>query len=221
MSKGGTQQQETPQQRAAVDHAVQLMADYKKRWLPVQQQLAGKIQAMGEPGSAAEKMAEGKASTDTAIQFAQAQGALEKSLSNHGAGVGSSRSNLAIAGLGNDVAKSTGLSKMIADEQIDDAYTQGLGALMASGRGQRASVGNSLGRQAAQSGAQARQDAQLAMQDHMGDMAMVGQAAGYGLQAGLGAMMAPKVGVTGTNDIKGGGGSDGLAAWGRYGVGGD
>src|SRR6266850_3449458 len=138
MSKGGGEIQETAQQKAMAEHAVNLMNDYRQRWLPVQQRLASQIEAEGAEGSAARKEATGKAATDVQMQFGGAQGALEKGLSNAGAAVGSSKSNLAAGGAGADLAKSKGLGGMIANEQINDAYTQGLGALMALGQGKSA-----------------------------------------------------------------------------------
>lgn len=53
------EQQETPQQRAMVDRAVNLFQDWKQRWLPVQRNLRGQIQAMGKPGSQAREAASG------------------------------------------------------------------------------------------------------------------------------------------------------------------
>lgn len=186
MSKGAQQVQETPQQKAMAEHAVNLMNDYKSRWLPVQQKLAGQIEATGAEGSAARKEATGKAATDVQLQFGQAQGALEKGLSNSGAAVGSSKSNLAIAGTGADIAKSKGMSGMIADQQIDDAYTQGLGALMATGQGKQATVANSLASQAQQSGFQSAADARASLAEREGTAGLVGQVAGYGLQSAMG-----------------------------------
>lgn len=185
MSKGGQQIEETPQQKALQEHAVNLMADYRQRWLPVQTRLAGQIEAEGKEGSAARREAMGKAVTDTQMQFGQAQGALEKGLTNSGAAVGSSKSNLAVTGLGSDVAKSKGLSSMIGDQQITDAYTQGLGALMAIGQGKQANVANSLASQAQQSSYQARADASASMQERQGYAGLAGQAAGYGLQSAM------------------------------------
>lgn len=181
MSKGG-QIQETPQQRAMVEMASQKMADYKQRWLPVQQKLAQQIESQGADGSAARKAAEGKAATDTQLQFNKAQGALEKSLSNSGAAPGSSRANLAVTGMGNDLAKSKGLSTMIGDQQIDDAYTQGLSTLTAMGQGKSANVSNSLAQQARQSGMQAQSDAQTSLANQQGMGELAGTVAGAGLQ---------------------------------------
>lgn len=181
MSKGG-KVSETPQQRAMVQMATQKMADYKQRWLPVQQRLAQQVQTQGAEGSAARKAAEGKAATDTQLQFNKAQGALEKSLTNSGAGAGSSKANLAVTGMGNDLAKSKGLSTMIGDQQIDDAYTQGLSALMSIGQGKSASVGNAMANQARQSGMQAQADAQTSLANQQGMGELAGMAAGAGLQ---------------------------------------
>jgi hypothetical protein len=186
MSKGGDQVQETVAQRAMAEHAVNLMNDYRQRWLPVQQKLAQQVEAMGAEGSAARREAQGKAATDTQLQFSQAQGALEKGLTNAGAAPGSSRASLAITGMGADLAKSKGLSTMIADQQIDDAYTQGLSALMNIGQGKAGSVANSMAIQAQQSGAQARADASAALAEKQAYGELAGQVAGYGLQTALG-----------------------------------
>lgn len=181
MSKGGSKVKETPQQRAMAEHAANLYADYKKRWLPVQQNLAAQVQEMGKADSSARHLATGKAATDTAAQFAGAQGALEKTLANS-TGLGSSRAKLAITGMGEDRAKATGLGTTIADQQIDDAYTEALGALAATGRGERAQVSNSLTRQAGMSAHQAQADAQAALTERMGQARVVGTVAGYGMQ---------------------------------------
>lgn len=193
MSKGGEQQQETPQQRAMAEHAVNLMQDYKQRWLPVQQKLAKQVEAMGAEGSAQRREAAGKAATDTQLQFAQAQGALEKGLTTAGAAPGSSRANLAVTGMGTDLAKSKGLSTMIGEQQIEEAYTQGLGALMNIGQGKAASVAGSLESQARQSATQAAADARASLAEQQGTGALVGQVAGYGLQSALAGPNVPKV----------------------------
>lgn len=187
MSKGGGGKvEETSQQRAMADFAMNQLRDYKQRWLPVQKQLAAQIQTMGEKGSAARTAATGKASNDTAMQFAQAQGALEKSLTNQRVGMNSSRAKLAMAGMGADKATSTGMSTMIADQQIDDAYMSGLTALTAIGRGERGQVADSLASQARQSGRQAAADAEASMLQRAGNAQMAGQLVGYGLGAAMG-----------------------------------
>ena len=183
-SKAG-QQQETSAQRANADHAVKLMDDYKQRWLPVQQQLAKTIEASGAKDSDARKLAAGKSSTDTAMQFDKAGTGLEKSLSNSGVGPGSSRANLAVTGMGSDAATSTGLGHVMSDQQVDDAYTQGLGALTALGRGERALVGSSMTDQARQSQAQAANDASISLMQRQGDAAIAGQVVGFGVQQGM------------------------------------
>jgi len=182
-SKAG-QQSETAQERAQADHAVALMQDYKQRWLPLQQKLASTIEQEGKPDSAARRMATGKASTDTAMSFDKAETQLEKGLSNSGAAPGSSRANLAITGLGTDAAASTGLGHMMSEQAVDDAYTQGLGALTSLGRGEKASVGNALTAQAKQSASQAASDAQISLMNRQGDAAAAGQLVGFGIQQG-------------------------------------
>lgn len=177
--------QETVQQRAAVDHAVRLMDDYKKRWLPVQENLAKHIVESGQAGSRERTAATGRASTDNAIQFSRAGSAVEKSLANSGAAPGSAKFNLGVTGLGEDQAKSRAAGAMMSDQMIDDAYTKGLSALMATGRGERQQVGNALADQATMSGRQAAMDAEAALQQRAGQAGLVGQFAGFGLQQGF------------------------------------
>lgn len=174
---GGNSIKETSAQVALAQHAQLLMDDYKARWLPVQQNLASQIEAMGKPGSPQRTEAAGKASTDTAIQFSRAQGALEKSLTNRGAAPGSGRFAAGVTGLGDDAAKSSSLNQMISGQQIDDAYTKGLGALTAIGQGQSAEVSQGLTNQAQTSGLQAEADAKAALEDRMA----MGGAIGTGL----------------------------------------
>jgi hypothetical protein len=202
-SKAG-QQSETSQERAQAQHALALMQDYKQRWLPLQTQLAKTIEQEGEAGSSARKLAAGKASTDTAMAFDKAGTQLEKGLSDSGAMPGSSRANLAVTGLGTDAAASTGLGHMMSEQAVDDAYTQGLGALTSLGRGEKAMVGNSLTQQAQQSASQAAADAKVSLMNRQGDAAAGGQLLGFGIQQGA---------------TKFGSGVNGFAAMDPYGMG--
>lgn len=186
MSKGGNQVNETPQQRALVNFALQQLQDYKQRWLPVQQSLGRQITEMGKPGSAEEKGAEGRATTDTSMQFAQAEGALQKTLANRGANVGSSRFKLATTGMGEDEAKTRGLGLTMADQQIQDAYTKGLASLTAIGRGDKAIVANGLADQAAQSARTAQASAETSAMERAGNAEMLGQIGGFGMQQAFG-----------------------------------
>ena len=97
----------------------------------MQRKLAGQIEAEGAPNSAARREAAGKAATDTQIQCEGAKGQLEKQLTNAGAAPGSGRANLAITGLGSDVAKSKGLSTTISDQQIEWGVLPQIGAAVA------------------------------------------------------------------------------------------
>jgi hypothetical protein len=192
--------QETAQQRAMADYAINRWADWKQRWLPVQKHLTAQIQAMGKPGSAAREAAAGKVVTDTTMQFGRAQGAVQKALTNSGAAAGSSRFNLGVTGLGEDQAKSRGLGLMASDQMIDDAYVQGLSAITATGRGERAIVADSLGRQAQQSTRQAMADAEASATERAGNAALIGQFAGYGLQRA----MSPGTAAGPTGSVPGG-----------------
>lgn len=198
MSKGGDRAEETPQQRAQVEFAVNQLADYKKRWLPVQQRLATAVQEMGKEGSSARKAAAGKANVDSAINFEKAQGAVQKMLTAGGAAPGSGKFDLGVTGVETDKAASRGLGVTIADQQVDDAYLSGLSALAATGKGQRAQVADSLGRQAQQSARQAQADAEASVQQHAAQAGLAGQFAGYGLQSAFGAQPKPQAPGMGT-----------------------
>jgi hypothetical protein len=177
--------QETAQERALAQHARDSYTDWKQRWLPLQKQLARSITAAGDENSPQRGLAAGKASTDTAIQFADAGSKLEKQLTATGAGLNSGRAVMATTGLGDDAAKSTGMGLTISDQQMNDAYVEGLAALTSIGQGQRAQVGDAMGLQARQSAQQAQTDASIALENRAGNAELVGQFAGYGLQQGL------------------------------------
>ena len=183
-SKAG-QVQTTPAQAALADHALSQLNDYRQRWLPVQMKLASTIEQEGKADSAERKLATGKGSTDVATEFGKAQGAVNKALANAGVAPGSPRATLATTGMGADYAGSTGLSHLMGEQAIDDAYTQGLGALMTEGRGQAAQVGQNMSTQAAASAAQARADAEASMTQREAEGGAIGTAAGFGLQQAM------------------------------------
>lgn len=180
MSKGGSEIKETAQQRAMADFAVNQLQDYTKRWLPLQKRLAAQTMESGAAGSAARKSAAGRANVDTQIAFAGAGEGLEKKLAGTGRNLGA-----AMTGMADNAATSRGMGQVTANQSVDDAYTETLAALAATGRGERAGVGNSLSRQAAISGDQAAADAQSALAKETAIGETAGSLAGYGLQAAM------------------------------------
>lgn len=84
MGKKSGQVRETEQQRALADVANKQLADYRARWLPVQRKLAEGVKRDGAQGSDARKIAAGKASTDSAVRFGEAKGAVESALTESG-----------------------------------------------------------------------------------------------------------------------------------------
>lgn len=221
MGKKSGQVKETPQQKAMAQVAMAQLADYRKRWLPVQRNLAETIKRDGAADSSARRQAAGQASTEGAVRFGEARGALESALTDSGAGVGSSKFKLATAGLGDDEATSRGLGFVAADQAIDDGYMQGLGALAAIGRGERANAMGGMARVADMSGQQAKADAEMSAQRRAGNAQMVGQLAGFGLSQAMRPAAAAPQGVNGTNDIAGVNGANAQDQWLRFGVGGD
>src|SRR5258706_13088410 len=110
--------------------------------------------------------------TDTAAAFAPVPEAAIANAANTGA-LGSSRQKLAIGTTGNDLATSAGMGAVAADQATDQAYVQGLGAVSALGRGEKASAINGLAQSAAISGEQARADAEASPEAPMGTPAIV------------------------------------------------
>lgn len=200
MAGGGSGQvKETAAQIALADHAKQLMDDYQQRWLPVQKNLGAQIEAEGQPDSWQRTEAKGKANADSQMQFAQAEGGVEKALSNRGVAPGSGRFDLGVTGMGLDKAKSSGLNQMVSDERISQAYTEGLGAMTAIGQGQSAQVSNGMAQQARDSAVQAQADAQASMMGEEGTAGAVGTALGFAAQQGLKGWNAPPPVVMGSN----------------------
>lgn len=220
--KGSGQTEETPAQRAMAQHANNLMKDYQQRWLPVQKNLIRTVQVQGAEGSPMRAEATGKSNADTEAAFGKAEGALQSRLTASGALPGSSKANLAIADLGTNKAASKGLGKTAADQRVTDAYLGGLTQIMALGRGEKAQATSGMSQIADMSGAQARHDAGLALQEKMGYAQLGAQAVGMGVQQGMGpnGPVVPQA-VNGTNDLQGVTGRNALNTWSRFGVGAD
>jgi hypothetical protein len=108
--------------------------------------------------------------------------------------------------MGTDAAKSTGLGTMIADQQVKDAYTQGLSALAATGQGRSAMIGNNMEQQARSSARQASTDAAIAAEQASAQGQLVGRLAGYGMFAASQGPNFVKPGVFGSYDNPANGG---------------
>lgn len=212
--------QQTPQQKAQAEVALQQLADFRQRWAPLQRQMADTITKAGGRESFERKAAQGMASTDTAAQFADAQTKVREQTEAQGLG-GSTKQKLGIAGLGDDAAISTGMGIAGADQRIDDAYVQGLGQVMALGRGEKAGAIQGMGQMARMSGQQAASDAAMALQRRAGNAQLAGQALGMGLSGALSPAPAAPNTFTGTNDFSGVNGTNAMSTWNQYGVGGD
>lgn len=182
MAKKSGQVQETAQERALADVGKQQLQDFKTRWLPVQQQFAAGVAKSGEAGSYERGRATTMAGVDTSVQFGQVGDKLDAGAAARGA-FGSAGHKLAITGLAEDRATSGGLAAVAADQGVSDQYTSGLGAVMALGRGEKATAIQGLGVQARVSGMQAQADANQAMADRAGQYQLAGTAVGIG--AGL------------------------------------
>lgn len=176
---------QTPQQRAQAEVAIQQLQDFRQRWQPLQKQLAQTIVDAGQRGSFQREQARGMAATDTAAEFGRAQQKMREGTEAAGLG-GSSKQKLGIAGLGDDAATSAGFGVAGADQRIDEGYVQGLGQLMALGRGEKAGAIQGMGDMARMSGQQAASDAQMALANRAGQAQVAGQALGIGLSTAMG-----------------------------------
>lgn len=215
MSGNREGQEETPQQRAMVQLALAKVQDYKQRWLPLQKNLAQHIKDLLPADSRARREAKGIASTSTETQFADARDKVEGGLART-AGLNSGKAKLAIAGMGEDQAMSTGLGLAGADQRIDDAYVSGLNTIMQLGQGQQGMAIRGTADEAALSGQRAQADARASLESRMGNAQLIGQFAGTGL-----GLMKPGGGVPGSNDLPGVNGSNAMDQWMRLGVGAD
>lgn len=206
--------QETAAQRALADVARQQVEDVEARWRPVQTRLAKGIVEEGQADSFTRRRADTMAKVDTGVAFAGAREKVNEQAAAAGE-LGTSAHKLALTGMAEDQATSSGLSAVAADQAVTDQTVQGLGAVTAIGRGEKATAINGLAQAANLSGQQASADAEASLQRRMGTAQVLGKAAGLGLS------MARRPEVNGTNDIAGVNGSNAMDMWLTYGVGGD
>lgn len=184
--------QETPQQRALVEIGRAKMDDWRQRWLPVQKQFADRVVADSAPDSFARRRAATMSGVDTTAQFATAADRLDQgAAATHT--LGSARQKLAITGMGDDLATSTGLSRVATNSAVDDATLAGLGTVASLGQGQQATAISGMQRSADISARQAEADAQRSLENRMGDATLAGKIVGAG--AGLWQGSAPSTGI--------------------------
>lgn len=181
MSGDKNETQETPQQAALVEKARAQLADYKARWLPLQKRMAQQIQDMGAEDSGARQRAKGRAAVESTVKFGQARANVEKTLTNQGRGPGSAAFGLGLGDLAANQAASKAGGMAMADQAIDNAYVQGLSALTAIGRGEKANAIQGETQLAAMSGRQAAADADEAAAAAAGNTKLIGTVAGMGL----------------------------------------
>lgn len=177
--------QETPQQRALTELATRQLEDYRRRWLPLQMDLSRTITEMGAPDSRERRQARGLASTETEARYSSAREKLEGGLGATGQ-LGSSKGKMALTGLSEDQATSTGLGLAGADRQIENAYTTGLANIMKLGQGQRADAMGGMANDAAMSARRAAADASASLERRMGNAQLVGKVAGRAYVANSG-----------------------------------
>lgn len=188
-------QEETAAQRALAQVARQQLDDFRRRWQPLQTKMAENIVRAGGADSFERRRADTMAKVDTTAAFGRTADAIDSTAAASGE-FGGSAHKLAIVGSNADQATSSGLSAVQADQAITDQTVQGLGAVTALGRGERAQAVNNMGRVAALSGQQAQADAQASLASRMGDAQLAGQIVGMGAGLGMNSLGAAAPGMT-------------------------
>jgi hypothetical protein len=179
MGKPSPQVKETPAQKAMATVTMQRLADFRKRWMPVQQKAAADIVRAGEAGSFERRRAATMSGADNAMNFGMANKRLTGAMIDSGAS-GSSKEKLAITGMGADQATSVGLGEVAADQAVTDQTIQGLNSITAMGRGESATATSGMQAAAADSAQRASADAETSLRGKIGDATLAGQVAGMG-----------------------------------------
>lgn len=182
MGKNAGQVQETPQQRAMLDIAIQKVQVFRQKYAPLLRKAGADITRAGEAGSFERHHGAGMALTDTAAKFSGAGEAAIDAAAAKGA-LGGSGQKLALTGLSQDQAVSSGFAATRADQAGDNATVGGLGAVIAAGQGQESSALQGMQKSADLSGQQAEADAAASLQNRIGEASTIGRVVGVG--AGL------------------------------------
>lgn len=202
MSKPDNSIQETPAQKAQYEIATAQLKDWRQRYLPVLKTYAAQTERAGLADSQERRHATAMTGTDTSAKFGQANDAALAQSTASGT-LGSSRQKLGLTGMGDDQATSTGFGSVAADQAVDDSTVQGLKAVTSIARGEKADTMDAIGRNAAISGAQAANDAEMSLQNRIGNASLAGKIIGGagGLWMGQaktpGSLPDPRAGVRG------------------------
>lgn len=181
MSKKDGGVAETAQEVALAQVAKAKVADFRKRWYPLQKQNALQIDRSGAADSQTRRMAQGMATADTDVAFEGAERqALQRTAANNE--LGSSGSKLAMTSMGDDQATSMGLNRAQADINVDAQRLAGLNNVVALGQGREAKAVAGMVDLAADSAATARMDAAESLDRRAGNAQIIGT--GLGLAAG-------------------------------------
>jgi hypothetical protein len=181
---------ETPQEKALAQISIDRYRQYKQDWLPLQQRASEIVRRMGEKDSYERTRAVGRAATEAGGAFDEASDAVAIGEQNRGVNAGSSAFRMKQAELGDERAQATGVAMAGAENAIDDAYVQGLSAIMATGRNQSGQGIRGLGESADMAGRNAAAAAGVAAQRRAGNIelgsSIAGSAISYGRTQGWG-----------------------------------
>lgn len=171
---------ETAEQREMAAIAAESHEDWRQRWLPLQQEFFEDTPD-AEPRRG---LALGSAIADYAQSFGRAQQGLESRLQS-GAGPGSSRYAMSLAGFAGQRAQGLGQGLADVDALIDDQYAQGLQTLIDIGRGERAQALQGFSQAADAAQQRSFAEAENAFNNRAALQGAIGTAAGMATAYGL------------------------------------
>jgi hypothetical protein len=135
---------ETPQEKALAELALNRYQDYKQRWLPLQQRAIEVVEGFNKEGSWERERAQTNAGA-VGTQIDEVSDQVADADMNRGVDAGSSNFKLRQGALGDAKSKSVGIARAGADEEIDNAYVEGISNLMRIGSNQAAQGARSMG----------------------------------------------------------------------------
>lgn len=172
--------EQTQGERTNAEIGNAMMARWQEKWAPLLKTFDKNVLQMAKPGSQARIDQTAQAGADASVAYAGAQDKLQDVEAQRGA-LGSSRQKLGIVGLSDDLATKTTFDRVRADQAVDDAAIAGTQAIAGAGRSGASSAVQGLQRSAEMESRRAFQDADMALQNRIGDTMLAAKVIGTGI----------------------------------------
>lgn len=180
---GGGKVKETELQKIRTDIGKKYYDDYTSRWRPARNTWMRRLQR--NEGSDRQRVTSAAAGA-VDVAFGRAADTATKTLQTRGVGIGGGASEAAAVGTQIDQAASRGLALTDADQAATDVQVGNQQAMVQVGRGNTANASAGLQTLANLSGAQAEQDAQIALNKNIATGELIGTGIGYAGAAAFG-----------------------------------